>query len=493
MFDAKAIKPIFKFGKIVGYKLRDMNGTEMDVPTNSIIEAIRAGKINVTNLAINSAGNLSMTEPTVDTPAEKTKEAETKAKTVEKVSDTKEVEKKTVTLSQARRMEVQKTGTTDNYDKLGRMNHLVKTLNKAREVYEQGHDEIMSNYEYDKLYDELEQLEKETGVTLANSPTVNIGYEVVSELPKETHAETMMSLGKTKAVGDIVDFIGGKEAVIGWKLDGLTVVAYYNNGEIVKAVTRGNGTVGELVTPNFKQFKNIPHKIPYTGEAVIRGEAIITYSTFNRINEKIPEGEKYKNPRNLASGSVRQLDSRVTASRSVLFKAFTLVNAEAIGVTTVEKSYEWMKEQGFDVVDSVKVTSANAASVIAKFTEAVQTKKVDTPVDGLVITYNDIAYGKSLGCTAKTPRHSMALKWEDEVVESRLRFIEWSASKTGLLNPVAVFDPIEIDGTTVSRASLHNVSVLLDTLGQPYVGQRIGVYKANMIIPCIAWGEKLEE
>ena len=471
MLEAKALKPVTQYGKIIGYRLKDTKGNEMDVASSAIIDAMKNNKVKISNLTINSAGNLAMIKED-----EVIKEA--------KPEQPKKDEVKPVTLSEARRIEVQKTGTTDNYGKLGRMNHLVKVLNEARKVYEQGKDEIMSNYEYDKLYDELEALEKELGTVLANSPTINIGYEVVSELPKETHKEVMMSLAKTKSTDDIKGFVGSKEAMIGWKLDGLTVVAYYRNGLIEKAVTRGNGTVGELVTPNFKQFKNVPHKIPYTGEVVIRGEALITYSSFNKINEKIPDGEKYKNPRNLASGSVRQLDSRVTASRNVLFKAFTLVNTEQIGIKTVEESYSWMKQQGFDVVDSVKVNSSNVEKAMEAFSNKVKSGTLDEPVDGLVITYNDIAYGKSLGATAKTPRHSMAFKWEDETAVTTLRDIEWSASKTGLLNPVAIFDPIDLEGSTVSRASVHNVSILVE-LGLGY-GDKIKVYKANMIIPQIS-------
>lgn len=488
MLEAKALKPVTQYGKIVGYRLKDTHGNEMDVSSNAIIDAMKNNKIKITNLVINSAGNLAMVKDAIMDEVAKKVEAQKVVSQTPKATEVKQKEVDTAT-----KVENKSVETGDKYAKIDRMNHLVKVLNEARKVYEQGKDEIMSNFEYDKLYDELTALEEELGTTLANSPTINIGYEVVSSLPKETHQEVMMSLAKTKSIDEIKGFIGGKDAMLGWKLDGLTVVAYYNKGLLVKAVTRGNGTVGELVTPNFKQFKNVPHKIPYTGNVVVRGEALITYSSFNKINEKIPEGEKYKNPRNLASGSVRQLDSRVTASRNVLFKAFTLVNTEEIGIKTVEESYDWMKKQGFDVVESFKVTGANIDSVMTSLSTRVKSGKLDEPVDGLVITYNDIAYGKSLGATAKTPRHSMAFKWEDEVVETRLRYIEWSASKTGLLNPVAIFDPVDIEGSTVSRASLHNVSVLYDTLGQPYVGQRIGVFKANLIIPQIAWGEKLDE
>lgn len=440
---ATAIDSIIKNGKTVGFKLKDSNGNIMDVNSEAIIKVMRANKIEIDNLVINSEGHLVI------------KKTEKEVEKTEKVSDS-------------------------NKD---RMLKLISVLNKARAVYEQGHDEIMTNAQYDALYDELVELEKETGITLSNSPTVNIGYEVVSELPKETHETTMMSLAKTKSVGDIKNFVGNKEAVLSWKLDGLTVVATYNKGLLVKAVTRGNGTVGELITQNYKQFINIPHKINYTGKLVVRGEAVITYTDFNKINAKLVDDDKYKNPRNLASGSVRQLDSRITAQRHVQFKAFTLVNTEDIGIKTVAESFKWLETQGFDVVQHVKVNSSNVETAIEKFTETAKEKKIDIPVDGLVITYNDIAYGKSLGCTAKTPRHSMALKWEDECVETRLREVEWSASKTGLLNPVAIFDPVDIEGSTVSRASVHNVSILADLeLGY---GDRLMVYKANMIIPQI--------
>lgn len=468
---AKAIKPIKVNGVIVGYTLKDMGGNVMDVKTEAIIKAMKDGKVNINNLTITNDNKLVIKE---DNKESIIKQDDKKQDVKVDTKDIKNVQNVS---------DVQATSVNKNA-KLERMHKLVEVLNKANKVYEQGKDEIMSNFEYDKLYDELIKLENELGITLANSPTIKIGYEVVSELPKETHKETMMSLAKTKSIADIENFAGNKEVIVGWKLDGLTIVVTYNHGKLVKAVTRGNGTVGELVTSNYKHFINIPHKIACDKEVIIRGEALITYSDFNKINERLSDDEKYKNPRNLASGSTRQLDSKVTASRNVRFKAFTLVNTEELGIRTVEESYEFMSKIGFEVVKHAKANRATVANLIGKFTAFAKSGQLDDPVDGLVITYNDIAYGKSLGTTAKTPRHSMALKWEDECVETTLLGIEWSASKTGLLNPVAIFKPIDIEGSTVSRASVHNVSILAELeLG---IGDTIQVYKANMIIPQIA-------
>lgn len=365
-----------------------------------------------------------------------------------------------------------------------RMKELVELLNRASESYYAKDTEIMSNFEYDKLYDELVQLEQETGMILANSPTVNVGYEAVEELPKERHEEPMLSLGKTKSREELREWMQDKTAILSWKLDGLTIVLSYHAGKLAKAVTRGNGEVGEVITNNARVFKNIPLTIPFEGDLVLRGEAVITYSDFEKINAQIAEEEaKYKNPRNLCSGSVRQLNSEITAKRNVRFYAFSLVSAQGADFeNSRRKQFEFLQQMGFDVVEYREVDRENILEAIGYFEKAIET--YDVPSDGLVLTYEDIAYGQSLGRTAKFPRHSIAFKWADEIRETVLKEIEWSPSRTGLINPVAIFEPVELEGTTVSRASVHNISVLQGLrLG---IGDKITVYKANMIIPQIA-------
>lgn len=368
--------------------------------------------------------------------------------------------------------------------KMDRIKELVELLNKAGKSYYSEGRELMSNYEYDALYDELGMLEKETGYILSNSPTVNVGYEVLSELPKERHESPMLSLDKTKSPEALAEWLGSQKGLLSWKLDGLTIVLTYDNGQLQKAVTRGNGEVGEIITNNAKVFKNVPVTIPFKGKLVLRGEAIITYSDFERINEQIPEADaKYKNPRNLCSGSVRQLNNEITAQRNVHFFAFTLVSAQDVDFdNSRQRQFEWLKDQGFSVVEYKMVTKDTILDTIEWFEKTIVTN--DFPSDGLVILYDDIAYGDSLGRTAKFPRNAMAFKWTDETAETTLREIEWSASRTGLINPVAVFDPVELEGTQVSRASVHNISIVESLkLG---IGDRIKVFKANMIIPQIA-------
>ena len=369
-------------------------------------------------------------------------------------------------------------------DKSERIKDLVELLNKANKAYYQEANEIMTNFEYDKLYDELVGLEKETGMVLSNSPTVNVGYQVVSQLPKEQHNSPMLSLDKTKEVGALADFAGDRKCLLSWKMDGLTVVLTYENGELVKAVTRGNGLVGEVITNNTKTFKNIPISIPYKGRLTLRGEAIIKYSDFEQINREIEDADsKYKNPRNLCSGSVRQLNSQVTAERNVNFVAFALINADDVDFdNSIEQQYKWMESQGFQVVEYRVVTRNSMEDAVKYFAGKIQT--YDYPSDGLVLMFDDIEYGLSLGTTAKFPRNGIAFKWEDEQAETTLKYIEWSPSRTGLINPVAVFEPVELEGTTVSRASVHNISIMEELeLGS---GDRIKVYKANMIIPQIS-------
>ena len=369
-------------------------------------------------------------------------------------------------------------------DKMARMKELVELLNRARRAYEQEDQEIMSNYEYDRLYDELQGLEQELNTTLASSPTVNVGYEVLSELPKERHERPMLSLDKTKDVERLKEFLGDQKAMISWKLDGLTIVLTYRGGSLEKAVTRGNGEVGEVITGNARVFKNVPLSIPFQGELVLRGEAVIGYKDFERINEEIEDVDaKYKNPRNLCSGSVRQLNNEITAKRNVRFYAFTLVRADGVDFHNSRLfQMDWLTEQGFDVVEHHPVTRETIDGEVKWFAEHILEN--DVPSDGLVLVYDDIAYGESLGTTAKFPRDSFAFKWADEIRETTLLEIEWSPSRTGLINPVAIFEPVELEGTTVSRASVHNISIMEELeLG---VGDTIQVYKANMIIPQIA-------
>ena len=369
-------------------------------------------------------------------------------------------------------------------EKLKRIKELIPLLQEAGKAYYQESREIMSNYEYDRLYDELAALEEETGVVLSNSPTQNVGYQVLSELPKEAHDSPMLSLDKTKSTEDLADWLGGQRGILSWKLDGLTVVLVYREGTLQKAVTRGNGEIGEVITNNARVFANIPLTISYQGELVIRGEAVIKYTDFNRINDEIEDvTAKYKNPRNLCSGSVRQLNNQITARRNVNFEAFALVSAPGVDFKNSRaEQFQWLRAQGFDVVDYKIVTKDTIGEAVAEFAKTVP--EYDIPSDGLVLLYDDIAYGESLGRTAKFPRNAIAFKWADEIRETTLTEIEWSASRTGLINPVAIFDPVELEGTTVSRASVHNLSIMEALeLGE---GDQITVYKANMIIPQIA-------
>lgn len=368
--------------------------------------------------------------------------------------------------------------------KLNRMKELISLLSEAGKAYYQESREIMSNYEYDKLYDELQELETETGVILSKSPTQNVGYQALSELPKEAHESPMLSLDKTKSVESLQEWLGGQTGVLSWKLDGLTVVLSYNHGTLQKAITRGNGEIGEVITNNAKVFSNLPLNISHQGELVLRGEAVIKYSDFSRINEEIEDvAAKYKNPRNLCSGSVRQLNNQITARRNVNFKAFALMTAEGVDFkNSREKQFEWLRQQGFDVVDYKLVTRDTLPQAVEEFAGSIEEN--DIPSDGLVLLLDDIAYGESLGRTSKFPRNAIAFKWADEIRETRLDHIEWSASRTGLINPVAIFDPVELEGTTVTRASVHNLSIMEALeLGE---NDAITVYKANMIIPQIA-------
>ncbi len=369
-------------------------------------------------------------------------------------------------------------------EKLTRIRELIDLLNQAGRAYYQESCEIMSNLEYDRLYDELGALEKETGMVYGDSPTINVGYEVVSELPKETHESPMLSLDKTKSIQGLVDFLGDRKGILSWKLDGLTVVLTYKEGKLVKAVTRGNGQVGEVITNNARVFKNIPVSIPFQGELILRGEAVIKYSDFEKINQTIEDvGARYKNPRNLCSGSVRQLNNKITSERNVNFFAFTLVKAENEDFeNSMEKQFEFLTSLGFSVVEYQAVTGETVETAVARFAEKIE--HFDIPSDGLVLIFDDLEYGRSLGSTSKFPRNGIAFKWADETAKTTLLEMEWSPSRTGLINPVAIFEPVELEGTTVSRASVHNISIVEGLeLG---IGDEIEIYKANMIIPQIA-------
>ena len=374
-------------------------------------------------------------------------------------------------------------------EKQERIRELIGILNEAAEAYYKEDREIMPNYEYDRLYDELVSLEQETGLIFANSPTQNVGYESAEELVKEAHATPMLSLDKTKDPEALASFLGNQKGILSWKLDGLTIVLTYENGTLQKAVTRGNGEIGEVVTANAKQFENVPLNIPYPGTLVLRGEAVIRYKDFEKINEEITDlSAKYKNPRNLCSGSVRQLDPGITAKRHVRLYAFSLERAgdgETLPIADAnsnEEGFKWLKSLGFDVVPYKIVTKDTVVDAVQEYAKEIIDFEI--PSDGLVLLMDDIAYGKSLGRTAKFPRNAIAFKWKDEIAQTTLREVEWSPSRTGLINPIAIFDPVELEGTTVSRASLHNISIIEGLkLG---IGDTITVYKSNMIIPQIA-------
>lgn len=453
-------------GNVICYKLKDETGKEMEVNIEAIIGAIKANKINILNLRVDESDKLVV------------------IKKEERNTETTKIEPKKVDVKQIKSVASVKYQSSGD-DKIDRIHELVNLLNKARYAYEQEDEEIMSNYEYDKLYDELKALEEETGTVLNNSPTVNVGYEVVSDLPKKTHQTPMLSLEKTKERDELIAFLNGREGVLSWKLDGLTVVLTYDNGVLTEAVTRGNGEVGEVVTANAKTFENLPRKIAYTGHLVLRGEATISYADFEAINNSLPVGEEpYKNPRNLCSGSVRQLDSSITAERHVNWTCFNIESYDGNLVNEVDKQLEAMKMLGFDVVEYEVVNPSNLLEAINRFEAKIINKEMGRPSDGLVLTYRDKAYGKSLGRTAKAPRHSKAFKWQDETAVTTVTGVEWSVGKSGVITPVIEFVPTDIEGSTVSRASSHNVSIFLDM--EFGIGDEIEVYKANMIIPQVS-------
>ena len=466
MVEAKAIRTIESNGVITGYTLRDTNGNEMNIICDAIIGAMQSGKINISNLSITKDNKLVMIENVIES--------------TDKIEDNHE----SIVIEPKKLAENIEKNNSDNSD-IDRIHELVKLLNRARYVYEQEDEEVMSNFDYDKLYDELKALEEKTGTILNNSPTINVGYEVVSNLPKKTHESPMLSLDKTKERSDLLAFLNGKEGVLSWKLDGLTVVLTYENGVLTEAVTRGNGEVGEVVTNNARTFTNLPRKIGYKGKLVLRGEATISYSDFEKVNSSLPVGEEpYKNPRNLCSGSVRQLDSSITATRHVNWTCFNVEYFDGNLVNEVDKQLDAMKSLGFDVVEYEVVNQNTLLSAIDNFENKIINKEMKRPSDGLVLTYRDRAYGKSLGRTSKFPRHSKAFKWQDEEAETTVTGIEWSVGKSGVITPVIEFEPVDIEGSTVARASSHNVSIFLDM--EFGIGDRIKVFKANMIIPQVS-------
>lgn len=366
-------------------------------------------------------------------------------------------------------------------DKVKRIKELVEQLNEYRDAYYNEARSDVSDAEYDRLFDELSELENETGVVYTNSPTQSVGYEVKSELEKVKHSHPMLSLDKTKSVDDLVKFARDKDCILSLKMDGLTCLLTYENGELVQAETRGDGEIGELITHNARVFDNIPLSIDYKGHFEIEGEAIITYEDFDKINKSLPDDKKYKNPRNLASGSVRQLDSKIAAQRHIKFIAWKVPTE--IASNSFINRLQYAVELGFDTVPFLSIRGNYNAEFINIVIEQLQRRANERsfPIDGLVATYNDITYGELLGMTGHHPKHSIAFKFYDEEVETVLKNIEWSMGKIGSLTPVAIFDPVEIDGTMVERASLHNVSIL--TKLDLQIGDTIIVYKANQIIP----------
>jgi DNA ligase (NAD+) len=479
------VDEITEGNKVVAYKLRTSQGGLLRVPLEDVMSAYKRKLIHIEGLVyseingIPSITNKNNGSFVVLNNSPKTE----KGGQMDKNGQVKE-----------NKIATSPSSAPSSDSDIQRIHELVKTLNKAREVYEQGTDDIMTNFEYDKLYDELITLEKKTNTVLSNSPTINVGYEVISKLPKEKHSKPMLSLGKTKDRDELASFIQGKEGVLSWKMDGLTVVMEYNNGKLDKAVTRGNGEIGEVVTSNAKQFKHLPQTISFKGHLLLRGEAVISYNNFERINNSLPaDEEKYKNPRNLCSGSVRQLDSGVTAQRSVEWYCFEVVECDSPNFPNeVDKQLDFISSLGFNSVEYKVVNSQNIKSTIEYFEQKVLSKSYEIPTDGLVLTFRDKKYGLSLGNTAKTPRHSMAFKWQDETAMTNLVNIEWQVGRSGVITPVAVFNPVDIEGSTVERASLHNLSIMNELLGKPYIGQKVEIYKANMIIPNVLWGESYD-
>jgi DNA ligase (NAD+) len=486
MVEFELVEELTEGNKIVAYRLKNQSGQILKVPLADVIKAFKAKKIHVKGLSYSESNGV----PTILNKTDKsyTFVNQTSPKVLQPEPE-KSVASNSIINEQK---EVKLSQPEQSQGDIARIHELVSTLNKAREVYEQGTDEIMSNFEYDKLYDELVSLEEKTGTVFSNSPTVNVGYEVISKLPKEKHSKPMLSLGKTKDREELANFLGNKDGVLSWKMDGLTVVLEYTNGLLTKAVTRGNGEIGEVVTNNAKQFKHLPHSVSFKGHLLLRGEAVISYRNFEKINSSLgADEEKYKNPRNLCSGSVRQLDSSITAKRNVEWYCFEVVECDSPDFPNeVDKQLDFISSLGFNTVEYKMVSRLSIQNDILYFEDKITSGKYELPTDGLVLTFRDKKYGLSLGTTAKTPRHSMAFKWQDEEAESVLESIEWQVGRTGVITPVAVFAPVDIEGSTVSRASIHNLSVMTDFLGKPYIGEHVKIYKSNMIIPQISWADK---
>ena len=493
--------PVEVNGIVKYFKLRCGNKEKL-VDAEQVVEVLKAGRATIANLEVTDNGLCWYPPRDIMDKIEKDKLKHKMNEIILKNSEyvnsatTKTTEEKPVVPeNKPTTSEVKADTPVPRKSDQARIKELVEKLNEARKVYEQGTDEIMSNFEYDKLYDELVELEKKTGIIFPNSPTQNVGYEIISSLEKYSHESPMLSLEKTKDREELIRFLCGKEGVLSWKLDGLTIVLTYDNGKLIRAVTRGDGNVGEIVTENVKQFKNVPTEIPFKGKLVIRGEATIDYATFKAINESLPAGvEKYKNPRNLCSGTVRQLNTKVTAERNVKLYGFELVSAEGVTIPkNFDEQLKILKSYGIDTVEYI-IVSPNMTDrnfillAVEQFEKIVQNYNV--PTDGLVLTFRDREYGMSLGRIAKAYRHSIAFKWKDAEEETHLQDIEWQVGRTGIITPVAIYDPVDLEGSTVSRASLHNISIIDSILGLPYIGQKIRVFKSNMIIPQLSWGDK---
>lgn len=363
---------------------------------------------------------------------------------------------------------------------------LVRQLTAACEAYYKNDNPIMTDKQFDDLFDELEKLENETGFVMCGSPTQKVQGYVINELKKVKHTKPMLSANKTKEISEIERFIGNQLCILSWKLDGLTIVLRYKDNKFTQAITRGNGEIGEDVTHTMSMCSNIPMTIPYTGDLEVRGECVISWEEFNKINETL--NDQYKHPRNLAAGTVRQLDSNISRSRKLTFKAFELVQDELYErsktnlllrdqLMDIKESFDYLEECGFEVVEHELVTNNNISDVIERF----DPEKYQYPVDGLVVMYNSYEYGKQQGKTSHHPLNMLALKWEDQLYETTLEDVLWNTSKTGLINPVAIFSPVDLDGAITTRATLHNVSYIEDLeLG---IGDSIQIYRSNMVIP----------
>lgn len=367
-------------------------------------------------------------------------------------------------------------------DKVRRIKELIEILNNASFNYYNSNP-IMSDYEWDKLYDELKLLEQETNIIYSNSPTQNVGCKVLDKIEKVTHNHPMLSLDKCHSEKDLIDFAKDKDCILSVKCDGLTTSLHYINGKLIGAESRGNGIEGGNILENVMTIKNIPLNVPYKEELIIDGETIIDWNTFNKINEGLPTGQdKFKHPRNLASASLNVLDTKIAASRNMRFIAWRVI--KGLNCKSVFFSLKEAEKLGFEIVPMWTYTNKSSDKEnISTMLSDLQDKadNLGIPYDGAVMTYDDIEYGKSLGRTEKFFKHSIAYKYEDELYETNLNDIEWNTSKTGLINPVAVFEPVDLDGAITTKATLHNISYIEKL--QLGIGDTIQVYRANMVIP----------